>query len=286
MPYRGMRVARAESADAAPAASARELNEAIERECAHYALVMSRGQFFTHTAAAVLWKLPVPISLLYRCVEDGIDVGVFHPGRTPRGSRIHGHKVLGTHAAVRELGGISLTSPASTWAALAAEVRDVHELVALADAVVREPMFGSETLALASRAELSAAVAAGRRPGIARLREALPLVRTRSASRPESLLRLLIVEGLLPEPEANHPIRDERGEIVAWGDLVFPVQRVVVEFEGDHHRTDGAQWAKDIMRQEMLERLGWTVVRVTGGQLANQPGAVLGRIRRALMDRS
>lgn len=263
-----------------------DLAEDIRRTCRQYALVMPRDQFFSHIAAAVLWNLTLPPALLLRCLERGIDVAVLAPGRTPRSTRVIGHNVKASHVSVRVHRGLRVSSPASTWACLAGEMTDTHELVAVGDSVVREPLFGSRTGALATLNELEAAVSAGRRPGVLRLREALPLVRTRSLSRPESLLRLLLVSNGIPEPELNHPIRDHAGEVIAWGDLVYPRERVVVEFEGDHHRVNREQWTSDILRQERLERCGWLVVRVTGVQLMNQGAAVAGRVRRALRERS
>jgi hypothetical protein len=263
-----------------------DLAERVRRRCEQYALVMPGDQFFSHTTAAVLWDLTLPPGLLLQCVERGIDVAVLAPGRTPRGARVRGHNVKASHVSVRVHRGLRLTSPASTWACLAGEVTDTHELVAVGDSVVREPMFGSRIGALATPNELAAAVSAGRRPGVLRLREALPLVRTRSLSRPESLLRLLLVSSGIPEPELNHAIHDHTGAVIAWGDLVYPRERVVVEFEGDHHRVDREQWTSDILRQERLERCGWLVVRVTGVQLMTQATAVVGRVRHALRERS
>lgn len=284
-PFRGMRVAVGASAHPAGEDIA-DLAESIRRTCRQYSLVMPQDQFFSHIAAAVLWDLTLPPGLVLRCFEGGIDVAVLAPGRTPRGARVIGHNVKASHVSVRMYRGLRLTSPASTWACLAGDVTDTHELVAVGDSVVREPMFGSRIGALATRNELAAAVSVGRRPGVIRLREALPLVRTRSLSRPESLLRLLLVSSGLSEPELNHPIRDHTGEVIAWGDLVYPRERVVVEFEGDHHRVDREQWSSDILRQERLERCGWLVVRVTGVQLLTQGTAVAGRVRRALRERS
>ena len=284
-PFRGMRVAASASAHPAGEDIA-DLAENIRRTCRQYSLVMPQDQFFSHIAAAVLWDLTLPPGLVLRCLERGIDVAVIAPGRTPRGARVTGHNVKASYVSVRMYRGFRVTSPASTWACLAAEVVDTHELVAIGDSAVREPMFGSGSGALATPEELAAAASAGRRPGVTRLREALPLVRTRSLSRPESLLRLLLVSGGIPEPELNHPLRDHTGEIIAWGDLVYPRERVVVEFEGDHHRVDREQWTSDILRQERLERCGWLVVRVTGVQLMNQAAAVAGRVRRALRERS
>ena len=37
---------------------------------------------------------------------------------------------------------------------------------------------------------------------------------------------------------------------------------VAVEYDGDQHRLDRRQYLKDIRRLELLERLGWLIVRV------------------------
>lgn len=64
-------------------------------------------------------------------------------------------------------------------------------------------------------------------------------------------------------------------------DLAYEDQRIAVEYEGDHHRTDRAQWHKDVHRQGRLEDLGWRVIRVTASDLAT-PATLLTRVRRAL----
>jgi very-short-patch-repair endonuclease len=37
---------------------------------------------------------------------------------------------------------------------------------------------------------------------------------------------------------------------------------VALEYDGDHHRTDRRQYVKDIRRAEMVDHLGWRVVKV------------------------
>jgi very-short-patch-repair endonuclease len=54
--------------------------------------------------------------------------------------------------------------------------------------------------------------------------------------------------------------------------------KVAVEYDGDQHRTDRAQFAKDVVRLEELADLGWTVVRVVAG---TSPTEVVRRVRRA-----
>jgi very-short-patch-repair endonuclease len=39
--------------------------------------------------------------------------------------------------------------------------------------------------------------------------------------------------------------------------------RLIIEYEGDQHRTDRNQWNRDIDRQEDFTRGRWTLIRVT-----------------------
>ena len=39
--------------------------------------------------------------------------------------------------------------------------------------------------------------------------------------------------------------------------------RLIIEYEGDQHRTDRFQWNRDIDRQEFLARTHWTLIRGT-----------------------
>ena len=98
----------------------------------------------------------------------------------------------------------------------------------------------------------------------------------------ETVLRLAVVRAGLPEPHVNHPIAGASGRIVASGDLVFPAARLVVEYDGDHHRTDPEQYQTDIDRVYRIESLGWTVVRISKMHMRDGASEALARIRQAL----
>jgi very-short-patch-repair endonuclease len=53
---------------------------------------------------------------------------------------------------------------------------------------------------------------------------------------------------------------------------------VAVEYDGDQHRTDRRQYVKDIRRWEIVERLGWLVVRVVA---EDRPHHIIQRVRDA-----
>ena len=269
-PFHGVR------ARAAPVAE-----DAADRQAqqAHaYAVALPDGQFFCHVTAAVLWGLPLPRSALR---APGLDVGVLAPRRTPRGAGVRGHRLVhaSTQIRVHPRRGVPLLAPACTWASLSA-VLDVRDLVAVGDAIVRVPMFRGDPPALATLDDLAAA-SLGRRVGVARLRDALPLVRQRSASRTETWCRLALIEGGLPEPELNWNIV-VNGRLLACVDLAYPRERVAVEYDGEHHRVDARQWSRDIERHEALAAAGWAVVRVTKQHLFADAGGVVARVRHAL----
>jgi very-short-patch-repair endonuclease len=101
----------------------------------------------------------------------------------------------------------------------------------------------------------------------------------------ESRARLAFADGGLPEPELNADIVDDAGNWIARGDFVWREARVVVEYEGDVHRTDRQQWLTDVARTELLEDAGWRVIRITARDLSTPHlrARMVARIRRALM---
>lgn len=101
----------------------------------------------------------------------------------------------------------------------------------------------------------------GRR-GVVALRRALDRARERTDSVAETELTMDAEDAGLPEFEVNGEIFDERGVRVAFGDLVDRERRVLLEYDGEQHRLDDAQYARDIERLEVLARLGWRVMRV------------------------
>jgi hypothetical protein len=119
--------------------------------------------------------------------------------------------------------------------------------------------------------------------GYRNLLAALPHVRERTDSARETMLRLLIVRAGMPEPMINAPIRSRDGRIVAHADLTYPEFNLVLEYDGDQHRTDRAQYYLDIKRLELITREGWRVMRINLKSMAN-PTVLAVAIREALVD--
>jgi very-short-patch-repair endonuclease len=101
----------------------------------------------------------------------------------------------------------------------------------------------------------------GRR-GMKRARASLELIDSGAQSPKESWLRLLLMRAGFPRPQTQIPVRNEWGWAEAYLDMGWEDIKVAVEYDGDQHRSSRYQYVKDIRRLEMLERYGWTVVRV------------------------
>jgi Protein of unknown function (DUF559) len=124
---------------------------------------------------------------------------------------------------------------------------------------------------------------AGRIPGIRALREALIDTRAGSWSRPESLLRLLLIRAGLPEPTLNAPVPLLDGGR-AYPDLAWPEYLVAIEYDGRWHDGSG-QRATDSERHERLVDAGWLVVHVRSDDVFDRPSALVARIVSRLRER-
>ncbi|WP_349901882.1 endonuclease domain-containing protein [Parafrigoribacterium humi] len=232
---------------------------------------MSPDQFFSHSTAAMVHGIPVPLAL-WR--DSRLHVSVLRPSYPPNTAGVIGHRLRAP--VVRSIvAGLPVADAVTTWCLLGS-VLGIWDLVAAADYLV-----GPKPKATLPQLE-AAVVAWHGHNGALALRAALPLARLRVRSPRETRLRLLVLDSGLPEPEINYWIYDDRGRFLTESDLVYPREKVVLEYEGDHHRTDVKQWRKDIARRESLEDAGWRVIRVSADDLDLYPDRLITRIRRAL----
>src|SRR5690606_16710162 len=137
---------------------------------------------------------------------------------------------------------------------------------------------------LASLEMLWAAAAQPGRPGRVRLMRAISHIRVGSMSPLETDTRLDVIAAGLPEPELDVEIRAAVGRrLLGIADMRFHRYRVPGEVEGDHHRTDAAQWARDIEKLAAYAAEGYETVRVTGRQVRRDPVRAVTLIRAALI---
>lgn len=279
----------------------RDLQIALARTLAP---TLADGQFYAGFTAAAIWKLPVPRPM--RHADTGTDHDPSRGSRTPwepddrltigcctprRISRRRGHRALTLSprlATVVEHDGLPVTDPATTWAVVAPLLRR-DDAVALGDAIIRDhripgtARFRRPQLATAEELEISSALRYRRHSRV--LEELLPLLSPHSASPPESHLRLRIREWGLPEPELDYDVRAANGALLGCSEFAWPRYRLAAEYEGDHHRTEGPQWNRDIEKYHYYERHGWETVRATSLLLYRQQPELRHRLTGALRDR-
>jgi very-short-patch-repair endonuclease len=246
----------------------------IDSRCLALLPAMEPGQAFSHTTALALHGARLPR------FDPDLHVSVRFPRTPPRRPGVSGHSL--TENPVMLLRGMPVAPAAVAWAQ-SAVLLSREDVVAVADGLVtgRRRGFGHE-LGLCTIEELIALAAAWRgRPGAARLAWAAPQVRVGVDSRPETLLRLLLVRSRLPEPVVNHPVT-VRGGLVLHPDLAYPDRRLALEYEGRDHLTDPEVAEIDLERRELLAEVRWRTIRVTAPQLFGHPTALVARVRRQL----
>lgn len=247
---------------------------ALRGRCELVALRLSDDAFFTHATAALLWGAPLPFWLERRAA---VDVATSPPSPPPHARGIRGHCLDLSSTDVVVVGGLRCTSAARTWCDLGA-ILSLEDLVAVGDYLIHRRM------PFVSIAELRRVVATltGRR-GVKRLREALELLNDRAESRPESRLRVILVRAGFDQPTVNHVVvQTETGSTMRL-DLAFEREKLVLEYQGDYHRTP-SQWRKDMTRRARLEAEGWYVMEINSDDLRD-PGELLERIASVLRRR-
>ncbi len=170
--------------------------------------------------------------------------------------------------------GMRATTPARTALDLAGRYPAGY-VVAAVDALCRATeLTTAEVLLLAERYR-------GRR-GIRKARAAIDLVDPGAQSPKETWLRLLLIRAGLPRPTTQILVHNGDYVPLAYIDMGWEEVMVGVEYDGDHHRSDRRQYVKDIQRLEMLEGLGWLIIRVVA---EDHPDDIIRRVREALARR-
>jgi very-short-patch-repair endonuclease len=173
---------------------------------------------------------------------------------------------------VRMLRRLPVTAPARTMIDFAAEASVDELIAALAEARVRRLVTDAELEAAMRRAPL--------RTGVAKLRSVLAdevgLGRQRTRNDAERRLLALIAQAGLPPPIANARV------LGMEVDLLWPTERVVVEFDGWAAHGHPTAFERDHRRGQLLSAAGYKVFRVTWRQLVEEPVAVAVRLAQTL----
>jgi hypothetical protein len=122
------------------------------------------------------------------------------------------------------------------------------------------------------------------RPGWPRIRQArraLTLVDARTASPPETRMRLVwVLDAGLPQPLVNPPVFDLAGFLLGYPDALEPKSATMLEYDSDDHR-ELEYHTSDNIREEVFEDHNAVVMRVTRLDLRGSLDRLAIRMRRA-----
>jgi very-short-patch-repair endonuclease len=209
-----------------------------------------------------------------RWVDVTAPLEILHSNRNPLpGLRVRGNRIEDDEVAL--IDGVPVTTPARTALDLGCWYPTGEAVAAIDDLLRASDLKVAEVEALVQRYP-------GRR-GIHLARNAIGLADPGAQSPKESWLRLLLIRVALPRLQTQIPVQDEFGDVIAYLDMGWENLKVGVEYDGEQHRSDRRQYGWDIRRLEMLERLGWIVIRVVAG---DRPVEVVSRVRAALAHRA
>ena len=112
--------------------------------------------------------------------------------------------------------------------------------------------------------------------GVRRLRRALGLANSRSESPMETRLRIALHIARLPAPQVQTDLHDATGALVGRVDLYYPDRRLVIEYDGEHHKE---RLGADLVRHNALLNAGYYMLRFTAADMRN-PAFAAAEVRR------
>jgi hypothetical protein len=200
-----------------------------------------------------------------------------------RGHRVARRPGLRPHTAdlpdeeLVSIGGMLVVSAARAFVDVARSDTLV-EAVAFGDAVLRS---GAATL---QQFEESMDRATGLRQ-IRAAREVLPHLEPRSESLMESRLRMKVVLGGLPQPDAQFDLYDDAGEHCGRGDL--HLDGVILEYDGREERLKKSRFHSDRRRRSRISDVGFEIREFTSADVYGRTDAsVCAEILRAIAQAS
>ncbi len=206
--------------------------------------------------------------------QETVDVvvpRVWWPKHRPTGVRLHRCRTPVEH--IQSWCGLPVTSP--TWTALSlARALSRRHAVVVVDSALRA---GGCTVA-----QLRAALPAlARLRGCVQARAVVDLARPGTDSCQETRTRMALVERGLPPPDVDMRLYDDRGRLLARGELGYRNELIWIEYDGFAVHTERQAFRRDRSRQNWLVNRGWFVLRYADADLRHGETRMTADVRRA-----
>ena len=165
--------------------------------------------------------------------------------------------------------GCRLTTPVRTAFDLARWAPTLVEKVVAVDALAYRHGFPLEAVRDLARRHFGV-------HGSALLPRVLALANPLAESPMESRIRLALVLAGLPVPAVQHPVQGFGRSYRL--DLAYPEVLLAIEYDGADH-LDPGRARRDLARQAVLTRLGWTVLRFDARTVLHDPAQLVTTVR-------
>ena len=247
------------------AGSERTLEQGIQAAC----MAAGGRALASHSAAAWLLHLPLDRPSVEITIAMGRRV-------TLRGVIVHRTRALDRVDSL-VVRGIPATSVARTLIDLAATLppSKLEDLLdhALANRLI--PItYLNKRLEVLRRGRDGAA-------GLGGLLAARPLGRRPRQSDAERVLLEALRKAGVPPPATQVPIQLPGGRL-AFPDLCYAGERLIVEIDSYLHHSSVADWERDHLRNQGLVALRWRILPLTASEILRSPAAAAEKVRRAL----
>lgn len=246
------------------------------RDALAFALLLRDGEAFSHETALVLLGCPIR----HHSVRFPVHVTTRWPRRARRAAGVVGHATRFAWEPVADSRGLPVAPPHFALIQ-AAERLPLRELVVAIDHLVL-PRRGLVGWTPASFTDAWQHLGGRGLAGIGTARRALALARTGAESRMETLLRLILeAYGLAKYFQLQCEIYDKAG-FVGRFDLVCKELKLIVEYDGEQHRTDQRQYLRDLRRLDRARAEGYLVLRFHAGEVLRGHRQIAERVAHAL----
>ncbi|MDR3660942.1 MAG: DUF559 domain-containing protein [Mycobacterium sp.] len=199
-------------------------------------------------------------------VSDGVPIELIYANTRPPRNVIARDDLI-YEEEIERIDGLTVTAPSRTAFDLGRRGR-INDAIAKLDALGAATGFTVEEVrAVAGRHRHTR--------GLRQLERALDLFDPGAQSPKATWLRLLLMAEGFPRPQTQIPVPGPNGHPKYYLDMGWEELMLAVEYDGVQH---ASQLGYDIMRNEYLAGVGWTVVRVAAG---HRRGEIVGWMNRA-----